>query len=104
MNRRFTYLDYLLEYLFVIVIFMLGASVTTLLTYKSYKMNDLANKKKMAIEYATSYIENGDYAEGEYIIDDYQISVHKEKDHYEISVCADGTELISLPFIGGHHE
>lgn len=108
MNRRFTYLNYLLEYLFVIIIFILGASVTSLLLYKSYRINELANKKKMAIEYATSYIEKGNYEEGEYITEDeYRICVKKtDNSHnsYEISIYSNEEILISLPFSGGHHE
>ena len=116
MNRKFRFLDYLLEYVFVISIFIMGASVTTLLMYKSYRLNDLANRKKVAIEFASSYIENGDYQISSFTVDEsmnksddgvYLIDVYNSDNgykHLEISVSYKGEVLITLPFGGDRHE
>ncbi|MDO4198727.1 MAG: hypothetical protein Q4D13_07045 [Erysipelotrichaceae bacterium] len=116
MNKKSSSFTYLLEYLAVILLYMLGSLVSVHLLALSYHTNDMANRKKLAMEYASEYIEGGTYKIDTYHLDDsfnvndngeYTVEVKEVNEghtYMNISITYNNEELISIPFNGGSDE
>lgn len=111
MNRK-TSMAFMMEYLVMILVFICFFAVNTGLIVKAYQISDLADHKRLALEYINNILEesdtdfverivNEDFMEdinGEYLI---KINDVLNKDYKEIEIFYKDTSLFKLPFIKG---
>ena len=106
MSEKHSY-SFLLEYIAVIVMFVVCATICISVFTGAYKKNEVANITKKALEEATLYIETGDYTNRNFSIDEvtYKVEEH-DKEHKQLKIIAtyENKELFDLVFYGGDYE
>ena len=103
MNNKLSY-SFLMEFIVVIVIFSICATICISVFTSSYKKNELANRKKDALEEAINYIERKDYSIKEFAKNSINYKINVESDNYIITATYKGEELFFIEFHGGDYE
>lgn len=111
MNRKKTSMAFMMEYLLMILIFIGFFAVNTQFITKAYRASNLANHKRMALEYATNTLEKGDTDFRERRVNEqfeededgiYLVRINdvtKDMEYQEIEVIYEDVSLLKLPFV-----
>ena len=103
MNNKHSY-SFLMEYIVVIVIFSICATICISVFTSSYRRNEISNRKKEALETAIAYIESEDYSNDSFTENDIDYSIEKSGNNLLFKASYKDEELLAIEFYGGDYE